>query len=691
MANMRFATEEFVMKLKDFVAISFLILALGLTGCSGGSSAQVQPPPPTVPTINAITPTSAVPGSADLKLTLTGSNFLGAPHNLSQAAWSVNGTVTFLTTTFVSSTQLTAVVPAALLANPVTAQVLLETGDPMGDVPLSKSNSVSFSVLKLPPGKPLINSLTPSSVAVGSPDLNLIVSGSNFVVGVPHTHNVVVWSANGSDTVLTLSSVSESQLVVVIPAALLNTPIMARVRVEIWDVMGDAPEATSNSVSFTVNPPASGNASISPSSDTLGRKGTLQFLFTIDGSRVDATWDVEEGAAGGTITSSGLYSAPSNPGTYHVVATSATNSSKNATAAVSVADSGFALTGSMGIARSGHTATLLADGKVLIVGSGDVSPELFDFATGSFKPAGSMTTLRFGATATLLASGKVLIAGGFGPGTSQLPRLNTAELYDPQFGAFTPTGSMSEGRLGHTATLLNDGRVLIAGGTDSSDGGGAATASAELYNPSTGTFTVTGSMASERAGHTATLLASGEVLIVGGWNGHAADSTDDPPWDPLFAELFHESSGSFTETGSMSTTRIGNSAVRLPDGKVLVLGGIPSIQNIHEQPPAPQYSELYDPVAGTFSSAGNFTLSRAKYTATLLNDGMVLIAGGEQAGIAVTSAELVDPATGTLSTTGGLVIARTGHTATRLSDGRVLVTGGTDTNGNALASAELYQ
>jgi hypothetical protein len=129
----------------------------------------------------------------------------------------------------------------------------------------------------------------------------------------------------------------------------------------------------------------------------------------------------------------------------------------------------------------------------------------------------------------------------------------------------------------------------------------------------------------------------------------------------------------------------------LADGKVLVLGGVPSIQNIHEQPPDPQYAELYDPVAGIFSSAGSFALSRAGYAATLLTNGMVLIAGGDQAGPAVTWVVLLDPVTGTLSATGGLVIARTGHTATRLNDGRVLVTGGTDGSGDALFSAELYQ
>jgi hypothetical protein len=690
-ANFKLAIEEFVMKLKDFVAISFLILALGLTGCGGGSSAQVQPPPPAVPTISAITPPTAVVGSADLKVTLTGSNFAGAPHNFSQAAWVANGSATLLTTTFVSSTQLAAVVPAALLADPITAQVLLETGDPMGDLPLTKSNSVSFSV-STPPFS--ITSILPTSATVGSPDLTLTIAGSNLDLrhaGTHQTNTDVVWFANGSDSQLSLIALSSTTITAKVPAALLAKPGNAGIHVEKWYFADDTPFAVSNILTFTVTSGGGGAAIISPSTETLGPRGTRQFVFTIAGNNTNAIWEVDEGASGGTITSGGFYTAASNAGTYHVSATSVADASKSATAAVSVLPSGFAATGSMNKARSGHTATLLKNGRVLILGGGDNTAELFDPATGSFIPAGTMTTLRFGATVTLLASGKVLITGGFGTGTSQLPRLNTAELYDPQSGTFTPTGSMSVGRIGHTATLLNDGKVLIAGGTDSSGGGGAAAASAELYDPSTDTFTVTGSMASERAGHTATLLASGEILIAGGWNGHAADSTDDPPWDPLFAELFHESSGSFTETGSMSTTRIGHSAVALPDGKVVVLGGVPSIQNIHEQPPAPQYSELYDPVAGTFSSAGNFTLSPTKYTATLLNDGMVLIAGGEQAGIAVTSAELVDPATETLSAAGGLVTARKDHTATRLNDGRVLVTGGTDSNGNALASAELYQ
>jgi hypothetical protein len=672
--------------IRSTTIVIVIALVMAVSGCGGGSSAQSSPPPSGA-SISLISPTTAVPGSPDLTLTVKGSKFANDAHNLSEVAWSANGINSLLTTTFISSNQLTAVVPAALLKNAGTSQVFVETGDPMGDNPLTRSNSFIFTVTTPPSGPPSISSISPTSAVEGSPDFTLTVNGSNFPHAA-HDRSEVIWSLN-SDTFLATTFVSSNQLTAIVPAALLKNVGSAQISVEYGDPMGDSLPRT-NSLSFNVTSAAPSAASVSPPADSLGLKGTRQFVFTIGGSNTSAVWAVEEGASGGTITSGGFYTAPSNVGTYHVSAASVADPSNSATAVVSVVSSGFSLTGNMSEARSGHTATLLANGKVLIVG-GDASAELFDPASRTFTPTGSMTTSRSRPTATLLANGTVLIAGGFGSGTSQLPRLSSAELYDPGSGTFTATGSMAVGRVLHTATLLDDGRVLIAGGTDASGGGGAATATAELYDPSTGTFTLTGSMASERAHHTATVLASRKVLIVGGWNGHAADAADDPPWDPLFAELFDPSSGSCTASGSMSTTRIGSSAIRLANGKVLVLGGVPSLQNVHQQPPDPQYAEIYDPAAGTFSSAGNFTLSRSGYTATLLTNGTVLIAGGEQPGVAMTSADLLDPATGTLSTTGGLVIARTGATSTLLNDGRVLVTGGTDSSGKALASAELYQ
>ena len=181
----------------------------------------------------------------------------------------------------------------------------------------------------------------------------------------------------------------------------------------------------------------------------------------------------------------------------------------------------FAPTGKLTRPREFHTATLLTSGKVLVAGGFAVaagwpawaSAELYDPSTGAFSGTGDMTSARFFHTATLLADGKVLIAGGnrsVDGGMFSGP-LSTAELYDPVTGVFTATGAMTTARASHTATLLNNGKVLIAGSRDTSN-----LASAELYDPSTGIFTTTGPMSAARSWHTATLLGNGKVLIDGG-------------------------------------------------------------------------------------------------------------------------------------------------------------------------------
>jgi hypothetical protein len=673
--------------LRREIILSLLALALALAGCGGGSSAQVQPPP-TVPTISAITPPSAVSGSADLKLTLMGSNFLGAPHNFSQAVWVANGNATLLMTTFVSSTQLTAVVPAALLTDPISAQVLLETGDPMGEIPLLKSNSVSFSVSS-PPFS--ITAISPTSATVGSPDLSLTVMGSNFD-GTGVIRSRVLWSANGSQIPLSTTFVSISELTAIVPAALLLNAGTASISVQNWDFIEGVSHEVTNSITFTIKSSTSSAALVSPPSITLGLGGARQFVFSIDGSKADASWVVEEGAAGGTITSTGLYTAPSGTGTYHLTGTSVTDSSKSATATVTVVASGFTATGSMHSARSGHTATLLNDGRVLIVGGGDGTAELFDPTSGVFSVTGPPVVGRLNATATLLADGKVLIAGGLGLTAGPdgfLTRLNTAEIFDPATSSFTATGSMTQAHRLHTATLLSDGRVLVAGGYFDAI---CITASAELFDPVTGTFSPTGTMLTERVFHTATLLKGDEMLMAGGSNGCAPDAADDPPWDPLLVELYEPGPGNFQAGSEMSTTRIGHKAILLPTGKVLLLGGIPAVQNLHDQPPNPSYAEEYDSATQNISPVPGLRISQAKYTATLLTSGKILIAGGvNEQGHPTSEAGLVDPAIASFTATGGLVTARAGHTATLLNDGRVLVTGGTDSNGNATATAELYK
>jgi WD40 repeat protein len=179
----------------------------------------------------------------------------------------------------------------------------------------------------------------------------------------------------------------------------------------------------------------------------------------------------------------------------------------------------------MANARLDDTVTLLSDGRVLVTGGIDntgktlASAELYDPKTGKFSPAGSMTTTRAFHTATLLSDGRVLIAGGEKKDTGvcascSTPSLASAELYDPATGKFIPTGLMTTGRFSQTATLLLDGQVLIAGGAKDNSFT-ASLASAELYDPKTGTFTATGSMANARQNNTATLLSDGRVLIAG--------------------------------------------------------------------------------------------------------------------------------------------------------------------------------
>ena len=183
----------------------------------------------------------------------------------------------------------------------------------------------------------------------------------------------------------------------------------------------------------------------------------------------------------------------------------------------------------MTAARRDHTATLLPDGRVLIAGGADErgiygnslsSAELYDPKAGTFSITGSMTMGRFGHTANLLPDGRVLVAGGTA-GAADVPWSQaSAEMYDPATGTFGPTGSMTAARRDHTATLLPDGRVLIEGGADS-----GTLASAELYDPATGSFRATASMTRDRQASTATLLADGRVLVAGGWdNGPLASA-----------------------------------------------------------------------------------------------------------------------------------------------------------------------
>ena len=290
-----------------------------------------------------------------------------------------------------------------------------------------------------------------------------------------------------------------------------------------------------------------------------------------------------------------------------------------------------------------------------------------------FVLTGRMTSARAAHTATLLNNGKVLVAGGNdNTGTT----LASAELYDPATGTFTATGSMTSPRYSHTATLLNNGMVLIAGGGNDNEAG-IIVASAELYDPATGTFTATGSMNNARDEHTATLLNNGKVLVTGG---------TDTDFDFASAELYDPATGTFTVTGSMDSARMLHAATLLNNGKVLVTGGEGYASTLVS-------AELYDPATGTFTVTGSMNKARFFHTATLLNNGKLLVTGGlddDFANTILAGAELYDPATGTFTVTGSMNNARDEHTATLLNNGMVLVAGGYDNTGAVLAGAELY-
>ena len=297
---------------------------------------------------------------------------------------------------------------------------------------------------------------------------------------------------------------------------------------------------------------------------------------------------------------------------------------------------------------------------------------------GSFEPTGTLPAGRNYYSATLLSDGRVLVAGGLGSGDNgtAVGPLATAYLYDPGTGRFTPTGSMTVPRYYHTATLLDDGRVLMAGGSDSSDGQ-ANLASAELYDPSTGTFTATGSMAVSRAaGGRAVLLDNKQVLVLGG--DSATDRT---------AELYDPTTGTFHQTGNLLEARAGETATLLADGRVLVAGGVsPGTSGS-----VTASAEIYDPATGSFSSTGHMSVGRYEFTSTLLQDGRVLLTGSAS-GNNLNTAELYDPTTGTFKVTGKMKVARGHHLAALLPDGRVLLIGGDPSTGSGQpqATSEIY-
>jgi autotransporter-associated beta strand protein len=424
---------------------------------------------------------------------------------------------------------------------------------------------------------------------------------------------------------------------------------------------------------------ATGRGPVNVAAGRLGGTGIIAGPVTVGASRVGAELAPGDEGAMGTLTllktltfrsrGSYLFDINSNDATSdQLIANGVTIKPPNAelfitdlaggilkNAELYDVDTGtWSTTNSLGVARAGHTATLLPNGMVLVAGGtvdGSGLSELYDPASGTWANTGSLTTPRGGQTATLLPSGKVLIAGGslgFGPTAS-------AELYDPASGTWTPTGNMTTARDFHTATLLGNGKVLVVGGPGIS--------TAELYDPANGNWSLTANPITSRWSHTATLLPDGEVLVAGGSTGIGSPTN--------LAELYDPATQTWTATSNLRKARQVHTATLLADGKVLVAGG--QQPHIIESTSA----ELYDPVSGTWAFTGSLAVPRAYHTAALLQGGRVMAAGGNNGiNFMEPSVELYDPASGTWTMTGSLHPGRYSHSETLLPDGSVLIAGG---------------
>lgn len=332
------------------------------------------------------------------------------------------------------------------------------------------------------------------------------------------------------------------------------------------------------------------------------------------------------------------------------------------------AQDAWVATGSLSTARAFHSATLLSDGRVLVAGgcrsltfpcpSADAlaSVELFDPSNGRWQAATPMATVRRGGhTATLLRDGRVLVVGGTGPAGAVL---DSVELWDPATRAWTATAPLAAARADHGATLLTDGRVLIAGGVDSA---GAALTTAAIWNPVNGLWTMVGALSAARSDHTATLLRDGRVMVTGGFDGTSFVSS---------VEAFAPATNTWSGAGALSSARYLHGSILLPSGDVVVTGGCngspcTSISS----------TESWNPSTG-WGAGLPMTMARRNFRLTLLPDGGVLATGGLNDASATTASTELRSSGGTWTTAAVMTVPRRGHTASLLPDGRVLVVGG---------------
>jgi hypothetical protein len=507
--------------------------------------------------------------------------------------------------------------------------------------------------------------VTPQTVSVGVP------SPAGGFVTTSHTQVYTTVVTGASNSAVTWSATGGS-----FAAATWTAPSTTGSYTITATSVADPTKSNTTTVTV-VSPPVITSFTAAPQLAALNFASILTPVFTngTGSAYIGSTGNGSQNLTNAAVSTTGVSTgALSTTTTYTLTVYNQAGNSTSAALTVTVVPGSSVTTGSLTGARYNATGTILPGGRVLIAGgrSAVAAPlntsELYDPVAASFSSAGTMVSARYGQTATLLANNTVLITGGNSGSTTAL-----AELWNS---AFAATGALNSPREEHTATLLPSGQVLVVGGLN----GSAPVVTAELYNPSTGTFSYTaGNLNTARYSHSATLLANGKVLISGGFNGTVALNS---------AELFDPSTGAFTVTGSMATARQRHAAVLLNDGTVAMIGG--------EGASAPLGSaEIFNSTTNTFAAAsGSMANVRDSLTATLIANtttaaGKVIAAGGVNASATpVQGSEIFDATAGTFALSALLATARTQHTANLLQSGKILLAGGLTTSGATL-TAEL--
>ncbi|MCG3159248.1 MAG: hypothetical protein JMDDDDMK_00234 [Acidobacteria bacterium] len=429
------------------------------------------------------------------------------------------------------------------------------------------------------------------------------------------TVNVLVVAVNGNPVARPDAAVTPE-----------NTPVDISVLANDTDPDGDALTVISVTQgaygSVAINP--NGTVKYTPNPNTYG---TDSFTYTVsDGQGGTATGAVTTGwSNAGSLNAARMNHTVTRLSNGQVLASGGL-SPGGVTASAELynpANDSWQTTGSLNNRRSQHTATLLSNGKTLVAGGLNSfyisNAELYDPVSGTWSFTGSLATARHSHTATRLSDGRILVAGGVIPGDTAT---TSAEIYNPATGQWSVTGSLLTARELHTATLLSNGKVLVAGGDTGSAFSNNALASAEIYDPATGQWSATGNLNFARRRHTATLLSNGKVIIAGGEGTSGAPLSE----AEIFDTMGNGGAGVFTQINNINHARSKHTAILMNDGQALIMGGEgASFQTLAS-------AELYNPHTGQWSNTDGLSVSRRHHAAALLSNGQVLAVGGENSG-----------------------------------------------------------